>query len=506
MSSAGGVGAILPEVSPRPARSLWARLTGVRLSAWFLLIGTFVGLFMVFFIPPAQGLDEPNHFSRVWSITDGHIVNNEKLPGQIVWIYPSRGVAPSQPVKPGIHRYGDPIPACVQRYLATLYADGATPGGFTPGDFWHTPTGCSTQAARFVAFENSALEPPVAYAPEVVGVGVLRLVRAPLPIIFFGGRLFGLAGFLLIVWLALKITPRGKPIIFVVGTMPIALQQAAAYSADSMTTGLALLAVALTLRCCLDKEAGRRWFGYLALTLVALALTKPTYVVLAGLVLLVPATVAASSKGRAWVAKLAVLVLAIIASVGWLFAIRHLSLAAYFPPNALHPHQQLSYVFHHPYGYLKTIARTLRDGWDSHRWWSFVSSVGFYPTGRPPWLSGWYVLLAVVAVFFAYGIEVGTRIRGVGVLGVVRALWPVVLLFVGVFAVLTSFWTGWTPVGDSIINGLQGRYLLPLIALPVMAPALTTTLERPRRLAWILVAVALVLMVAEIVKIVTTFY
>jgi uncharacterized membrane protein len=506
MSSTGAVDEVRADPSPARAPHLVERVLAIQLSTWFLLIGTFVGLFMVFFIPPGQGLDEPNHFSRVWSITEGHIVSDEKLPGQIVWIYPSPGISASQAVKPGIHRFGDPIPACVQRYLATLYADGATPGGFTPGDFWHTPTGCSNQPARFVAFENSALEPPVAYAPEVVAVGVLRLVRAPVPVIFFGGRLFGLAGFLLIVWLALRVSPRGKPVLFVVGTMPIALQQAAAYSADSMTTALALLAVALALRCCLDPDATRRWFGYLAVTLVALALTKPTYVVLAGLVLLVPAAVAASSKGRALVAKAVVLLLAIAASAGWLIAIRHLSLAAYFPPNALQPHKQLSYVLHHPYGYLQTIGRTLQLGWDTHRWWSFVASVGFYPTGRAPWLNSWFVLLAVAGLLFAFVIEFGARARVVGFAGVVRALWPIVLLVVGVFAVLTSFWTGWTGVGAPLINGLQGRYLLPLISLPMMTIAFTTRLERPRRITWIVVAIALVLMVAEIVKIVTTFY
>ncbi len=407
MASTGGGTVTLREPSPV---SVLERIRRASLPTWFLVIGTFVGLFLVFFVPPGQGLDEPNHFSRVWSITDGDIVNGVKYPGQIVWIYPSPGIPPSQAVKPGVHRFGDPIPACVRRYLAGLYARGAKPGSFSPGDFWHTPAGCATQPAEFVAFENTALEPPTAYAPEVVGVGLLRLVRAPLPVIFFGGRLFGLAGFLLVVWLALRITPRGRAVFFVVGAMPIALQQAAAYSADAMTTGLALLAVALTLRCCLDPDVSRRWFGFLGLTLVGLALTKPTYVVLVGLVLLVPWTVVAASKRRAAVAKAGVLVLAIVAAGSWYLAIHNLTLAAYFPPDSIHPHIQLVYVFHHPFGYLKVILRTLRAGFVSHRWWSFVSSVGFFPTGLPPWLSGWFVLLGVVALLGAYAIEVGPRV------------------------------------------------------------------------------------------------
>jgi uncharacterized membrane protein len=483
------------------------KLQRVKLTTWFLVIGGGLGLFLVFAVPPAQGIDEPNHFSRVWTLTDGAVIAPVRGPHKIVWIFPSAGVPPSQPVRKGVHRAGGVVPACVQRYLATLYADGASPGHFTLAEAWRTPANCAHQAPRFVAFENTAVESPVAYAPEVVGVAVLRAVRAPLPVIFFGGRLAGLLGYLLLVWLALSVAPRGRAVLFVVGVMPMALQEAAAYSADSMTTGLALLAVALALRCSLDPKTGRRWFGALALVVVALALTKPSYVVLAPLVFLVPRDRIRLESGRAFLVKSGVLLVALLAAGGWNLAVHDVSLAAYFPPHAIRPGTQLAYIEHHPLKYLGVILRSVGRGFEPRGWLSgVVSSVGFYPIGPAPDAPVWVVILAVLLFLAAYGIECGPRLDRPNARGLVAAGTPVVLFVVGVLAVLTTLWIEWTPVGSSGINGLQGRYLLPLLPVPIVTVVLLTTRSRTTEAAWVVAAGMTVLAIAEVAIVLGTFY
>src|SRR5580658_1938643 len=93
-----------PEVSEPPARGrstaptagkrrLVDKLHEVKLTTWFLLIGGGLGVLLVFAVPPAQGIDEPNHFSRVWTLTNGAIVAPSRGPHEIVWIYPSAGVS-----------------------------------------------------------------------------------------------------------------------------------------------------------------------------------------------------------------------------------------------------------------------------------------------------------------------------------------------------------------------------------------------------------------------------
>jgi uncharacterized membrane protein len=499
-----------PPVSAPPARrSLLDSLHRVRLTTWFLLIGGGLGLLLVFAVPPAQGIDEPNHFSRVWTLTDGALLAPARGPHQVVWIFPAAGVAPSQRVRRGVRRAGGLVPACVQRYLSTLYADGASPGHFSLAEAWRTPAHCADQPARFVAFENTALESPVAYLPQVIGVGVLRAVRAPLPLIFFGGRLAGLLGYLLMVWLAIGLAPRGRAVLFVVGAMPMALQEAAAYSADTMTIGLALLAVALALRCCLDPTTGRRWFGLLALVVVALALTKPSYVVPAPLVFLVPASRLGLAGPRAALVKSVVVVVALAAAAGWNLAIHDVSLAAYFPPHAIDPGRQLSFIAHHTISYLGIVARSLGKGFEAGGWLSgFVSSVGFYPVGPSPVPPEWVVFVALAVLLAAYATELGPRLRRTGgsnTPGPAAVGLPVALFVVGVLAVLTTLWIEWTAVGSSTVNGLQGRYLLPLAAVPMVSLVLATKEGRPVRATWIALGMV-VLAIAEVAVVLGTFY
>jgi uncharacterized membrane protein len=494
--------------TPRGAtRQVLARLGRVPLTTWFLLIGGGLGLLLVLAVPPAQGIDEPNHFARVWTLTDGAIIAPSRGPHEVVWIIPLAGVPARQPVRRGVHRAGGLVPACVQRYLATLYADGAFPGHFSLAAAWRTPAHCAAQPARFVAFENTALESPVAYAPEVIGVAILRAVRAPLPVIFFGGRLAGLLGYLALVWLALRIAPRGTGVLFVVGAMPMALQEAAAYSADSMTIGLALLAVALALKCHQDTTAGRKWFGVLAVVVVALALTKPSYVALAPLVFVVPRDRLGWSRNQVFLAKAAVLLVALLASGAWNLAVHNVSLAAYFPPGAIKPGTQLSYVLHHPIGYLVVVLRSVGQGFHDGGWLSgFVSSVGFYPIGPAPFAPLWMLLLAVVVLVAAYAIELGPRIGRPKVLELVSAFLPVVLFVVGVLAVLTTLWIEWTPIGSSTVNGLQGRYLLPLVVVPVVTVVLLTRRSRTSSGFWLIVVGMAVLSVTEAAIVIGTFY
>jgi uncharacterized membrane protein len=488
-------------------RTLLDKLQRVKVTTWFLLIGGGLGLLLVFAVPPAQGIDEPNHFSRVWTLTEGAVIAPARGPHEIVWIFPSAGVPPSQPVRKGVSRAGGLVPACVQRYLATLYADGASPGHFSLAAEWRTPAHCADQPPRFVAFENTALESPVAYMPVVIGVAVLRAVRAPLPVVFFGGRLAGLLGYLLLVWLALRVAPRGRAVLFVVGAMPMALQEAAAYSADSMTTGLALLAVALVLRCSLDPTTGRRWFGALALVVIALALTKPSYVVLAPLVFLVPRDRIRLASNQTFLVKSGVLLVALLAAGGWNLAVHNVSLAAYFPPHAIEPGTQLAYIAHHPIGYLGVVVRSIGRGFESRGWLSgVVSSVGFYPVGPVPAPPLWVLILAFVVFVAAYGIEFGPRLRRPNPLGLVTAFTPVVLFVVGVLALLTTLWIEWTAVGSSTINGLQGRYLLPLAAVPIVTVVLLTKRTRKTRATWPIVLGMTVLAVAEAAIVLGTFY
>lgn len=505
--------------APRPRHALarsesFSRLRNIRLEVWFAVIGLVFGLALVFFIPPGAGLDEPNHFARVVTIAQGDLLASTRGPGQKV---DDIGGGP-EIVGQGLHRAGGAVPACVEEYLHVLRAEAAKPLPYSPGQFWRTPNGCQHRPDRFVVFENTAVNSPLSYAPEVVGVAVLRGVGAPLPVVFFGGRLAGLLVYLALVYLSLRVAPRGKAVLFLVGATPMALAQASAYSADGMTIALALLSVALALRCSLDPRATWWWFGALAASLVALGLSKNTYFVLAPLVLVVPAARLAVRDGTAgigalvrpaWWAKGGTVVAALVASGAWYLLVRHVSLAAYHPAGGtIDAHLQAQYLLHHPIAYLKVLGRSLFDS--SSQQIDVPGYVLAFGVGRPassgsgPAIGA--VAFAGILMGLAYRAEVGAP-RPVSERGQSVVAWlPVALAIVSVLLIFTVLWVSWTPVGSLTVFGIQGRYFLPIVAVPVVTVALLwTEPEGRRRYGWFALG-AVYLLVYALAKILFYYY
>ena len=334
----------------------------------------------------------------------------------------------------------------------------------------------------------------------MLAVWILRELGASIPVIFFGGRLAGLAAYLALVFLAIRIAPRGKVVLLVVGAMPMALQSAASYTADTMTLALALLTVALTLRCSADSKAGW-WFGGLSAVVVGLALTKPTYVLLATLLLLVPNANLSTSALHASLAKAGVLLLVACAAGLWYFATRHITLAPYFPPGRIVPHEQLSYIFHHPFGYAKVLARTQTLGSSQYIFPSFVSAVSMSNIALPPVE---IVIFAFLLLAGAYQTEVGSSLLVRG-RQLIAAWWPVALSAIVAVAIFTALWVEWTPVGSRTIYGIQGRYLLPIAAVPVMTVILLRARRPVLHEGWFFIGMA-ILALYEILTVLTHFY
>jgi len=462
------VSAVPPsDVRPGLATRARQRLDGTDLAVWFLLFGAVFGLALVFFVPPAQGMDEPNHFFRAYTVTEGTIV---------------------APILHG--RAGVVVSGCVYAYITNLTFNGDNPANYHVGDFWQTPPGCAQQPAQFVPIENTAVNSPVSYLPQEVAILLLRLLGASVPIIFFAGRLAGLAVYLALIYLAIKVAPRGKAVFFVVGLLPSSLGLASAYSADGMTICLALLSIALALRCVLDDDAGRRWFVALAAALVALAVTKNTYFVLAPLVLLVPARRLRMSPRAAAGAKAAALAAAGVAAGGWYLLVRNVSLAAYAPPGTvIKPHVQIHYIFDHPVGYAHILARSIfQAGPESYFVPGFVQSIGnFRAASRGTALApAGLIVVATLILAAAYRREIGPHREGVTTIDRASAALPLVLGFVSVVVIFSALWWQWTPVGARLVRDVQGRYFLPLVPLPLITIALLRSKPAlPPKWAWI---------------------
>ena len=452
-----------------PVARMICRLRQIPLPLLFVILALPVGIFLVFAQPPGQGLDEGVHFYRVWTLSHGAIE------------------------APSLHGHaGGKIPQCVVDYFNQFYTDASRRGSFSFVQYWRTPVGCSFKPV-FTDFQGSAVYSPVAYIPSVIAVAILRGFDAPLPGIFFGGRLASLLAFVGLYYLAIRITPIGKQVMFVLGLLPTTLLLASCYSADPMSISLSALAVSLTLRCCRSVEENRTAFFVLVLVLMGLALTKPTFFIFGFLLFLVPATVLGRQQ-HPFVVKL-VGIAAILGCAGlWDFSVRKLQ-GAPVPIFGLNPHAQMHYILDHPVGYVGVLARTLVETAGEQRWIpGFFFSIGYDRTFNADnvYAPIGLVIVGTLTLWYAFQVQFGSK--RIVAQGTRLMIWlPIALTIVGILLIETTLYVYGTAALLPEVN-VQGRYFYPLLLLPLVTIGLLRE-ARPTRHStrWIIVGTVLML-------------
>lgn len=252
------------ESTPPPVRQ---RSGPIHWDRWFLAIGVPFGVLLLVLLPPANSADEGHHLARIDQIVRGHVIapldSNHLATGQ--------------------------VDGCLNMFLVRLsYAMSDT--HWRPADAFHQyRCGRSTQ----IELSNVALNSPVAYGPALVGYVAGRAVGGVL-LGFWLARIFGLAWYLGVCWLAIRVAPSGKPFLMFLALLPTPFVLATTMSADPMAISLGLFAVALVLRLRIARGGERvsdptRWLlPVFAVCLLLLAMSKNLYGVMGLLVLLVP--------------------------------------------------------------------------------------------------------------------------------------------------------------------------------------------------------------------------
>lgn len=445
-----------PEDTVRPhlrARTVVAVFAGLS-----LLFGT---VFAVL-VPAAWGPDEGSHFKRAYQISQGGLAP-ERLPDD--GLYPV---------------YGGSVPVTALEFMS---GHGGPPGSRERGsDALYAATEERAQAlaaplagehAR-TSFANTAAYSPVPYLPSALGAriataselsvgGAWILMRMLQVLAYTGVAAAGL-------WAL-----RGSRFLWVgfcVALLPTALYQSAVISADSVTNAVVLAFTALVLRATVLDRSGapltRPELAVLLASAVALPLMKPTYVVLSLLLLAVPPRKYPLPRRRdgrpvaAWLVLTGCLLLTLLGFAGWmsLAAGTTEAMGILRGPEERHtvrPDDQLAFVLSEPVAVLGVAARTvLTLDWDYAA--SFVSQLG-YGLGRNvngPFVGAVCWLVAVGAAFF-HGPQ-GVAPRRV-------ATWFAVVLLLNVAAIFGTLYLSFAPVESGIVNGVQGRYFVPLALL-----------------------------------------
>ena len=429
---------------------LWARPPStLALALAFLVVCGPTCWLMAKLVPPGHSPDEHAHVMRADSLSRGQFVGRRERAGdgriaQGVWADTALLAisAPHQPDAMDRERW--------RRDRAIRWS----------GPEFHTLGSISGYA-------------PIFYAPAALALAVSRgvLHQQPLAAIY-AVRATNIACFLGLGLAALLLARRGAAFLFCVLAVPMTLSLASSCNQDGLLIGASALAAALITRA----DPRRPWDGPRSLAWVlitAIAVSKPPYSPLA-LLLLLPWP-PAGDRLRVLAPRLAAMLAVVVLSGAWTaFVVARVSTPLPVPAGEAGPlwpgprpavfdsiqvADQLSVLLAQPSRFLTLPAALVAH--HSSLAAEVIGVLGELTLVLPAWL---YVLW--LAALLIAGLAAMAR-------RVPRPHWADTLL--GIAAGLIAFWLialsqylTWTPIGRTVIEGVQGRYFLPL--LPLVAP------------------------------------
>ena len=532
-----------------------------------LLLGLLVlvvGSLFAVAVPKMWGPDEPQHFYRAYQVAHGGFLPLKVTDVNGAPVYggqmPSSVVAIQALVPHRLAR--DP-----QRAPLFTQPEAHARAEALPLDTGRTVTKW---------FTNTAAYAPPTYLPAAGALLVVEAAHGTIGQAILAMRLAGVLTYAALVTLAALVLRRHrlKWLVVVVAALPSAIFQASVISADTVTNGVCILFLAVVAKGVFLRRPLMAWETWTLLaTAVVLPLLKPTYVTLLPLLFLVPpaalaltrrrdpdrdgtdtargleihrggpksgdpgpvdagsgdpatttghpgataqagagtaeAAPAAGARGRRVVAVVAAVVTTVVS----------LALTALWAglssgtgngmglvrgrgqENSVRPGDQVQYLLGHPGQLARILVRTAAD-----YGWRLIEEL-FSQTGYNVQGSALAAVLSVVALLLATGL-VG-RLRP----GRLRLAVSTVVLVAAVGAVFGALYVAFDPVGLFEIQGVQGRYFVPLALLAALVALAYVPLRldvsvpgtRRRVVATIAVAVTLAPVVALVKFVLLTY-
>lgn len=426
------------------------------------VIALLFGSTLVFLTPPLQSPDENKHLFRAWQVAGLNLFQHDPT-----------------------------VPKAFQDVAKN----------YERLNFMHFSKTNSAEKARMMAIrvnraERVTVDLPrefVPFLPQAMGIAIGRIFTDSALALMYWGRMFNLLVSIVILFLAIRITPAGKWLFLSIALMPMTAFLFASLSHDVLTISIAILFVAYCLRLAFGEVtliARRELVLFLLLTLL-LALCKQPYYLSVFLFLLVPVKRVGTMKKYLMVFGTALLLVAAgsqVAALGAAFKPAQQPVASdtrkagttgenYMEQtktdSLVNPARQKQFILSSPVRYAGIVISTIRHDFYDKYVQTMIGRLGWLSLFLPVWLINmvFLILLLVAMLDSNPGVSFGWRSRAL------------IAVTAGVIIILieTAMYLVWTPVGTGRILGIQGRYFIPVLPVLLLllynrklAPFLTT--------------------------------
>ena len=296
--------------------------------------------------------------------------------------------------------------------------------------------------------EGAAIINPISYIPQSIGIKIGESLNLPLYFVYYLGRIFNFFTWILLVYSAIKISPpKLKNMFFILSLIPINIQQAMSYSTDALINGFSFLFIAVVFRLYLDdkEKINIKYLVLLFLGVFFPTSIKVVYFIFIIFILLLFRKF--DKKRNCLITFLFIFFLTLVFNIFW----------SKLSPNnpARNISLQIEYLKGNPIEYLKTLyltSKTLTQFYVE----SYIGVLGWLDTRISFLLMYSYIILIIINI---YSNNILPR-------NDFKAKFTIsIYLILSYIGILTALYIGWSEVGLEYVDGVQGRYFVPVIPL-----------------------------------------
>ncbi|MFT8587992.1 DUF2142 domain-containing protein [Acetobacter orientalis] len=421
------------------------------LITFYAIFSIINGLLCITLTPPFQVADEPNHFMRVLQIAQGNLV----------------GIRQSKTESGALLPMTAPMFAASFNKLPFAPQEKVTADMLVKAMSLRWPS-----SLTFVSLPNTVIYPPTSYVGAVTGVLWAHTLHATPFGTLYLARIGNLVINVGVSVCALLLSPEAGLFLVAILILPMSISLMASCSQDGMVLALMALGIACTLRWFREHNEKKRFVfacvGGISLGCVAAA--KAPYIIM------VCAPLLFLNRHNIRYALTSCFNSVIVFSVWFFWGIRPTITTS--APDGASASEQFIFIVHHPIQLIEAFFRTI---YKSEKYFSqqFIGVLGWLDLHFPAFV---YMLVKIFLIFITLTFLLSAKGFSNKKLSNLRISGLIILILSTIFGIFTSLYLTWTPVGRPVIEGVQGRYFLPVVMLVALAPSLIKNTQDTQKL------------------------
>lgn len=392
----------------------------------FLKLFIPISILYFIFLPVFCVPDEINHFLRAYEISDGHLISKEY------------NISKN-------NKAGNKLDKNLSKItvVSTKYSDLLKLFKYN-----------SSNKKKVYLFGNTSLYSFVCYLPQTFGILIGKIIRAPLLVQAYLGRLFNLIVFTILGYFTIKFIPFKKISAFLILFSPIVMQEAISLSPDALTIASSSLLIAyiLHLKYNCDSKLNRSQIVLLSLLSVVLSLCKIVYFPICMLLFIIPFKRFGTKKKKN-IIIISIIIISMILNLIWL------SISSSFLPDSTsgaNSSLQLSYILHNLHQYIYIIFNTYDKYLFYYLETGFGRILGLFSIILSELYVIPYIIIFIITCLFDNKKD-NKKLEKYNYFLLIFIIISVIML------ITTSLYLQWNPVGNKVIDGIQGRYYIPIL-------------------------------------------